>query len=74
MVDIVALGEPLIEFNQARSADPHTYFRGSAATRRTWRSPLRVRRARRVRDAARHRQFRRMFIDLWSREGIDGRA
>ncbi|MET0732340.1 MAG: PfkB family carbohydrate kinase, partial [Casimicrobiaceae bacterium] len=26
--DIVALGEPLVEFNQAKADDPHTYLQG----------------------------------------------
>ena len=28
MIDIVAVGEPLVEFNQARATDPHAYQQG----------------------------------------------
>jgi len=72
MADIVALGEPLIEFNQARSADPHTYLQGFGGDT----SNMAIAAARlgaRVAYATRlgADSFGRMFIDLWSQEGID---
>jgi 2-dehydro-3-deoxygluconokinase len=72
MVDIVALGEALIEFNQARSADPHTYLQGFGGDT----SNMAIAAARlgaRVAYVTRlgTDSFGRMFIDLWSREGID---
>ena len=27
-LDVVSLGEPLVEFNQIRADDPHTYLQG----------------------------------------------
>ena len=72
MVDIVALGEPLIEFNRARSADLHTYLQGFGGDT----SNMAIAAARlgaRVAYVTRlgTDSFGRMFIDLWSREGID---
>jgi 2-dehydro-3-deoxygluconokinase len=72
MVDIVALGEPLIEFNQARQADPHTYlqgFGGDTSNMAIAAARLGARVAYVTRLGA--DSFGRMFIDLWSREGID---
>ena len=69
--DIVALGEPLVEFNQAKADDPHTYLQGFggdtsnmaiAAARVGAKSGY----ATRVGDDA----FGRMFIALWQREGV----
>ena len=59
MPDIVALGEPLIEFNQARPADPHTYLQGFGGdTSNMAIAAARARRARRLRDARRRRRVR----------------
>jgi len=72
MVDIVALGEPLIEFNQARSADPHAYvqgFGGDTSNMAIAAARLGARVAYVTRLGA--DSFGRMFIDLWSQEGID---
>ena len=70
--DIVALGEPLIEFNQTRSDDPHTYLQGfggdtsnmSIAAARLGASAGYITR---VGDDA----FGRMFLSLWDREHVD---
>lgn len=72
MVDIVALGEPLVEFNQARSADAHTFLQGFGGDT----SNMAIAAARlgaRVGYVTRlgADSFGRMFVDLWTREGID---
>jgi len=72
MPDIVALGEPLVEFNQARSTDPTAYVQGfggdtsnmAIAAARLGASVGYVTRL----GADR---FGRMFLDLWMREGVD---
>jgi 2-dehydro-3-deoxygluconokinase len=72
MVDIVAIGEPMIEFNQARSTDPHTYlqgFGGDTSNMAIAAARLGARVAYVTRLGA--DGFGRMFIDLWSQEGID---
>jgi len=72
MPDIVALGEPLIEFNQARADDPSAYlqgFGGDTSNMAIAAARLGARVAYETRlggDA-----FGRMFIDLWKREGMD---
>ena len=71
MTAIVALGEPLIEFNQARSADPCAYLQGyggdtsnmAIAAARLGASVGYVTRV----GADR---FGRMFVDLWKAEGV----
>ncbi|MFO1323799.1 MAG: sugar kinase [Burkholderiales bacterium] len=72
MPDIVALGEPLIEFNQARSADPRAYLQGFGGDT----SNMAIAAARlgaRVAYVTRLGTdgFGRMFVDLWHAEGID---
>ena len=67
MVDIVAIGEPMIEFNQARSTDPHTYlqgFGGDTSNMAIAAARLGARVAYVTRLGA--DSFGRMFIDLWS--------
>ncbi len=71
MTDIVALGEPMIEFNQARSADPHAYQQGFGGDTSNMaiaaaRLGARVAYVTRVGDD----RFGRMFVDLWTREGV----
>ncbi|MDQ6621294.1 MAG: sugar kinase [Pseudomonadota bacterium] len=77
-VDIVALGEAMIELNAARSATGDTYLRGyggdtsnmAIAAARLGRSlpkPLRVAYATRVGDDT----FGRLLLDLWRREHVD---
>ncbi|MCC6193175.1 MAG: sugar kinase [Burkholderiales bacterium] len=72
MPDLVALGEPLVEFNQARSADPSAYLQGFGGDTSNMaiaaaRLGARVGYLTRVGDDA----FGRMFRDLWAREGVD---
>lgn len=72
MPDIVAVGEPLIEFNQARSADPAAYLQGFGGDT----SNMAIASARlgaRVGYVTRlgADRFGRMFLDLWAGEGVD---
>jgi 2-dehydro-3-deoxygluconokinase len=73
---LVALGEPMIEFNQARGDDPSLWLQGYggdtsnmaiAAARLSRGSALRVAYVTRVGDDA----FGRMFLNLWAREHVD---
>ncbi|MCC7039689.1 MAG: sugar kinase [Burkholderiales bacterium] len=72
MPDIVALGEPLVEFNQARAADRATYLQGFGGDT----SNMAIAAARlgaRVGYVTRlgEDHFGRMFLDLWQQEGVD---
>lgn len=72
MPDIVAIGEPLVEFNQARAADPSTYLQGYGGDT----SNMAIAAARlgaRVGYVTRlgNDRFGRMFLDLWHEEGVD---
>src|SRR4029453_12627461 len=72
MPDIVALGEPLVEFNQARADDPSSYLQGFGGDTSNMaiaaaRLGARVGYATRLGNDA----FGRMFVDLWTREGVD---
>jgi 2-dehydro-3-deoxygluconokinase len=78
MPAIVALGEPMVEFNQARADAPDHYLRGfggdtsnmAIAAARLCGDAGQVGYATRVGDDA----FGRMLIDLWRREGVDTRG
>ena len=74
-VDIVSLGEPLVEFNQIRAEEPHTYVQGFGGDT----SNMAIAAARlgaragyitRIGDDA----FGRMFVALWERERVDVRG
>jgi 2-dehydro-3-deoxygluconokinase len=72
MPDIVSLGEPLVEFNQARADDPSSYLQGFGGDTSNMaiaaaRLGARVGYATRLGNDA----FGRMFVELWKREGID---
>ena len=72
MPDIIALGEPLIEFNQARADEPSSYLQGFGGDSSNMaiaaaRLGARVGYFTRLGDDA----FGRMFLDLWRREGVD---
>src|SRR6185369_6531540 len=75
MPAIVALGEPMIEFNQARAEAPEQYLRGFGGDT----SNMAIAAARLVGDAGRvgyvtrvgDDAFGRMLIDLWHAEGVD---
>src|SRR5512141_794597 len=75
---IVALGEPMIEFNQARADAPESYLRGfggdtsnmAIAAARLAGAAGRVGYVTRVGDDA----FGRMLSELWQREGVDTRG
>lgn len=73
---LVAIGEPMIEFNQTRGDDPSQWLQGYggdtsnmaiAAARLSRGSALRVAYVTSVGDDA----FGRMFLGLWSRENVD---
>jgi len=73
--DLVALGEPLVEFNQVRPDDPAAYrqgFGGDTSNTAIAAARLGARAAyvTRLGDDA----FGRLFLDLWRREGVDARA
>lgn len=70
--DVVALGEPLIEFNQIRADDATAYRQGfggdtSNCAIAAARLGARTAYVTRLGDDA----FGRMFIDLWRHEGVD---
>jgi 2-dehydro-3-deoxygluconokinase len=72
MPDIVALGEPLIEFNQARADEPSSYLQGFGGDT----SNMAIAAARLGASVAYATRlggdaFGRMFVDLWKREGVD---
>ena len=76
---ILALGEPMLEFNQTRADSPDAYLRGFggdtsnmaiAAARLVGGTSGRVGYVTRVGDDA----FGRMLLDLWRREGVDTEA
>jgi 2-dehydro-3-deoxygluconokinase len=73
-VDFVALGEPLIEFNQTRGArDEYLQgFGGDSSNCAIAAARLGVRAAYVTRVGA--DAFGRMFLDLWRREGVDVRG
>jgi 2-dehydro-3-deoxygluconokinase len=72
---IVAIGEPMVEFNQARPEEPDVYIRGFGGDT----SNMAIAAARlggsvayvtRLGDDA----FGRLFLDLWASEGVDTRG
>ena len=75
---IVALGEPMIEFNQAQADAPEKYLRGYGGDT----SNMAIAAARLVGEAGRvgyvtrvgDDPFGRMLIELWSTEGVDTRG
>ena len=71
---IVSIGEPLVEFNQARPSDNH-YLQGFGGDSSNMivaaaRSGARTAYVTRIGDDA----FGRLFMALWTREGIDTRS
>ena len=71
-LDIVALGEPLIEFNQTQARDRHAYVQGFGGDTSNMaiaaaRLGARVGYITRLGDDA----FGRLFRDLWAAEGVD---
>jgi 2-dehydro-3-deoxygluconokinase len=74
-LDFLALGEPMLEFNQARADDPRAWLQGfggdtSNAAIAAARLGVRAGYVTRVgRDA-----FGRRFTELWQREGVDTRG
>ena len=73
--EIVALGEPLIEFNQTRADDPYTYLQGFGGDTSNMaiaaaRLGARTGYVTRLGNDA----FGRLFLSLWEREGVDARG
>ncbi|MEP6942283.1 MAG: sugar kinase [Betaproteobacteria bacterium] len=73
--DVVALGEPMVEFNQVRPDDPTLYRQGfggdtSNCIIAAARLGARTAYVTRLGDDA----FGRMFSELWRREGVDARG
>jgi 2-dehydro-3-deoxygluconokinase len=71
-IDIIAIGEPMIEFNQSRSTDAATYLQGYGGDTSNMaiaaaRLGARAGYVTRLGDDA----FGRLFLELWSREGVD---
>ena len=74
-LDIVALGEPLIEFNQTKASVPHAYVQGFGGDTSNMaiaaaRLGARVGYVTRLGGDA----FGRLFRELWSAEGVDMRG
>ena len=74
-LDIVALGEPMIEFNQAHAKEPNAYLQGFGGDT----SNMAIAAARlgaKVGYVTRlgGDTFGRLFLDLWAAEGIDTRG
>jgi 2-dehydro-3-deoxygluconokinase len=72
VADIVAIGEPMIEFNQARATDTATYLQGFGGDTSNMaiaaaRLGARVGYITRLGNDA----FGRLLLDLWTREGVD---
>jgi 2-dehydro-3-deoxygluconokinase len=72
--DLVSIGEPMIEFNQTRAAEP-SYLQGYGGDSSNMaiaaaRSGARAAYVTRVGDDA----FGRMFLELWKAEGVDTRG
>jgi 2-dehydro-3-deoxygluconokinase len=72
---VIALGEPMIEFNQSRADDPYTWLQGFGGDT----SNMAIAAARLSRDSAiragyvtrvGNDTFGRMFLGLWAREGV----
>lgn len=73
--DLVAIGEPMLEFNQVRPDDPSTYRRGfggdtSNCIVAAARLGARTAYVTRLGNDA----FGRLFLDLWRSEGVDTRG
>ena len=73
-LDIVSIGEPMVEFNQTRPGDPH-YLQGYGGDTSNMviaaaRSGARTGYVTRIGDD----EFGRMFFALWRAEGVDTRG
>jgi 2-dehydro-3-deoxygluconokinase len=73
-LDIVSIGEPMIEFNQTQAGDPH-YLQGYGGDSSNMivaaaRTGARGGYITRIGDD----EFGRMFLDLWRSEGVDTRG
>lgn len=75
MVDIVALGEPMVEFNQTRDAEGRTYLQGFGGDTSNF-AIAAARQGARVAyvSALGDDPYGRLLRDLWDREGVDHRS
>jgi 2-dehydro-3-deoxygluconokinase len=69
--DIIAIGEPLGEFNQTRAGDPHYLFGHGGDTSNAIIAAARSGAATAYVTAVGDDSFGRSFLDLWRREGVD---
>jgi 2-dehydro-3-deoxygluconokinase len=69
--DIVAIGEPLGEFNQTRAGDPQYLFGHGGDTSNAIIAAARSGASTGYVSAVGDDSFGRSFIDLWKREGVD---
>jgi 2-dehydro-3-deoxygluconokinase len=69
--DIVAIGEPLGEFNQTKAGDPHYLFGHGGDTSNAIIAAARSGASTGYISAVGDDSFGRSFIDLWKREGVD---
>jgi 2-dehydro-3-deoxygluconokinase len=74
MPDIVAIGEPLGEFNQTRAGDPHYLFGHGGDTSNAIIAAARSGASTAYVTAVGDDTFGRSFRDLWAREGVDAIA
>lgn len=71
MPDIVAIGEPLGEFNQTRAGDPHYLFGHGGDTSNAIIAAARSGASTGYITAVGDDSFGRSFLDLWTRESVD---
>jgi 2-dehydro-3-deoxygluconokinase len=69
--DIVAIGEPLGEFNQTKAGDPHYLFGHGGDTSNAIIAAARSGASTGYISAVGDDSFGRSFIDLWKHEGVD---
>jgi 2-dehydro-3-deoxygluconokinase len=69
--DIVAIGEPLGEFNQTQAGDPHYLFGHGGDTSNAIIAAARSGASTGYISAVGEDSFGRSFLDLWQREGVD---
>jgi 2-dehydro-3-deoxygluconokinase len=74
MPDIVALGEPLGEFNQTRAGEPNYLFGHGGDTSNAIIAAVRAGASAAYVTAVGDDTFGRSFLDLWAREGVDTSA
>lgn len=74
MPDILAIGEPLGEFNQTRQGEPNFLFGHGGDTSNAIIAAARAGASTAYFSALGDDTFGRSFLDLWAKEGVDSRA